>query len=112
MACFRHLLTPFHASVRKSMKNFEGYKDLLMKKSQDFKTDWETLGKKVERAKLTSAVSAACTLLEKKFKEGKSMSAKQQLVRDYRKNLKKMDVDLPKSLMGRISAEAAREAAE
>ena len=81
MACFRHLLTPFHASVRKSMKNFEGYKDLLMKKSQGFKSDWETLGKKVEHAKLTSAVAAACTLLEKKFKEGKSVSAKQQLVR-------------------------------
>ena len=110
MACFRHLLTPFHASVRKSMKNFEGYKDLLMKKSKGFKSDWETLGKKVEHAKLTSAVAAACTLLEKKFKQGKSMSAKQQLVRDYRKCLKKTDVSLPNALMDRINAEAAREA--
>ena len=38
------------------------------------------------------------------------MTAKQQLVRDYRKNLKKMDVALPKSLMDRITAEAGREA--
>ena len=112
MVCLRDLLTPFHASVRKAMKTFEGYKELLIKKCRDFKSDWETLGKHVERAKLTSAVAAACILLEKKFKEGKSMTAKQQLVRDYRKNLKKMDVALPKSLMGRITAEAGREADE
>ena len=66
----------------------------------------------MERAKLTSAVAAACTLLEKKFKEGKNVSTKQQLLRDYRKNLKKMDVALPKGLMDRLSAEAAREADE
>ena len=65
MACFRHLLTPFHASVRKSMRNFESYKELLMKKSQGFKSAWCPVGTKVEHAKLTSAVAAACTLLER-----------------------------------------------
>ena len=52
------------------MRHADGYNDLLMKQSQCFKSDWDTLGNPVEHAKLTSAVAAACTHPGKEVQRG------------------------------------------